>query len=46
MLYILAGILVLGFFCYALVAGVPKSDYERRLDDEEQIKYLKNLKNK
>lgn len=28
------------FICYA-VCAVPKSEYEQRLDDEEQMKYLK-----
>lgn len=32
------------FILYAMIAAVPKSDYERHLDDEEQMKYLENYK--
>lgn len=43
---IIIGIILFGaFICYA-VCAVPKSAEEQRLDDEEQIKYLKEYKNK
>lgn len=43
---IIIGIILFGaFICYA-VCAVPKSTEEQRLDDEAQMKYLKEYKNK
>lgn len=39
MIYIIGGVLIFGIFCYALIS-IPKSEEERRLEDEEQMKYL------
>ena len=43
MIYILAGLLGIGIFCYAIIS-VPKSKEEQRLDDEEQMEYLKQYR--
>lgn len=43
---IIIGIMLFGaFICYA-VCAVSKSVEEQKLDDEEQIKYLKEYRNK
>ena len=43
---IIIGIILFGaFICYA-VCAVPKSKYEQRLEDEEQMQYLKEYRNK
>ena len=34
------GFIIFGFLGYA-VCAVPKSEYEQRLDDEAQMQYLK-----
>lgn len=39
MIYILGGVVLFSIFCYALIS-VPKSEEERRLEDEEQMRYL------
>ena len=42
----MVGAMVLcAFICYSICA-VPKSEYEQRLDDEAQMKYLKEYRNK
>lgn len=40
--------LLIGLFTYLIILGgnKNKTDEEQRLEDEEQIKYLKNYKNK
>lgn len=45
-LYILVGLIAL--FTYLIVRGASedKTDYERRLEDEEQMRYLKEYKNR
>ena len=39
------GALIFGIIGWAMCA-VPKSDYEQRLDDEAQIEYLKQYREK
>lgn len=40
--------LLIGLFTYLIILGgnKNKTDEEQRLEDEEQIKYLRNYKNK
>ena len=45
MIYILGICLILAIFCYAIIS-VPKSNEEQRIDDEEQMKYLKQYREK
>ena len=45
MIYILGGIVIFGFMMYAILS-VPKTDEERKREDEEQMKYLKKWKEK
>lgn len=45
-LYIIVGLITL--FTYLIIRGANenKTDYERRMEDEEQMKYLKEYKNR
>lgn len=40
--------IIVSFFVYCIIVGgnINKTDEERRLEDEEQIKYLRNCSNK
>jgi hypothetical protein len=45
MIKIIISIIIVGVFCYSICA-VPKSKYEQRLEDEAQMQYLKEYRNK
>ena len=45
MIYIIGGFLLVGIMMYALIAS-PKTDEERRMEDEEQMRYLQELAEK
>jgi len=46
MIYILGGVVIFGFVMYAMILSVPKTEEERKQEDEEQMKYLKEWKEK